>query len=741
MAEKIRSCARWLLLSVFGRLHNDIPMRNRERKHNAQIAFRAKGILSICLFFTATKTAAQTNTSSVGVQPPGRLPEIVVEARDDSLVGIAEAASQGTVGQPQLLERPIAKPAQILETIPGVIITQHSGGGKANQYFLRGFNLDHGTDFATSLEGMPINMPTHGHGQGYTDLNFLIPELTYRVNYKKGVYYADQGDFSSAGAADIEYYDQLPHSIARFEGGSFGYGRALFASSPEVGPGHLLYAVEASHYDGPWTNPDDYQKFNGVVGFSEGTADLGYSVKFLGYHGKWDSTDQIAARALELPNFDRFDTLNDSDGGKSQRYSLVGEWHRQAESFATRIVAYGSYYDMNLWSDFTYFLGSPQGDQFEQLDRRWLGGINASHSIFSEFSGKDMENTFGLQLRTDDIHNGLFQTVDRERTSKLDYDGNIIPSVTRVDDIWQASIAPYFQNKIQWTEKIRTTAGLRADFYYFDVESNNSLNSGSESDAIVGPKAGIVLGPWADTEIYVDGGLGFHSNDARGTTTRVDPSTGESIDPADPLVRTYGAEVGVRTTAIRNLHSSVALWWLDIDSELLFIGDAGNTEASRPSRRYGVEFANYYLLNEWLSIDADLSFSHARFRDSDPGGDHIPGSIETAITTGLTIRNLHNFFGGVHLRFFGPRPLVEDDSIRSEETLLLSAELGYRFNKTWSLSAEVFNLLDRDDGEIDYYYASRLSGEPAGLEDGGLLDRHFHSVDPISVRVALTAQF
>ncbi|HYE31475.1 MAG TPA: TonB-dependent receptor [Methylomirabilota bacterium] len=696
-----------------------------------QAPFRIATLLAVVSTGVA---AAQTNN-------PTLLPDVIVEGRDDTLVGIASTASEGAVGQPQLLERPLTKPAEILETIPGVIVTQHSGGGKANQYFLRGFNLDHGTDFATSLNGMPINMPSHGHGQGYSDLNFLIPELTYRVNYRKGVYHADQGDFSSAGAADIEYYDRLPQSIARIEGGSYGYGRALFASSPEAGPGNLLYALETSHYDGPWTNPDDYQKFNGVVGYSQGDQALGFSIKFLGYHGRWNSTDQIAERALDIPGFSRFDNLNPTDAGNSQRYSLIGEWHRVSDTAATKLVAYGSYYDMDLWSDFTYFLTSPQGDQFEQLDERWLGGLNASHTIFSEIASHPVENTFGLQLRTDDIHNGLFQSVQRSRADKLDYDGNPIPATTREDAIVQASLAPYFMNKVQWAEKFRTTAGLRADFYHFDVESDNPLNSGSESDAIVSPKAGLVLGPWADTEFYLNGGLGFHSNDGRGVTARVDPATGAAIDSADPLVRTYGAEFGVRTSGIRDLHSSVALWWLDIDSELLFIGDAGATEASRPSRRYGVEFANYYLLNDWLSMDADLSFSNARFRDSDPSGRHIPGSIETAITTGFTIRNLRNFFGGLHLRYFGPRPLIEDNTVRSSETLLLSSEIGYRFSKVWSLSAEVLNVLDRRDNEIEYYYASRLAGEPVGSADGGYLDRHFHSVSPVSLRVALTARF
>jgi outer membrane receptor protein involved in Fe transport len=244
------------------------------------------------------------------------------------------------------------------------------------------------------------------------------------------------------------------------------------------------------------------------------------------------------------------------------------------------------------------------------------------------------------------------------------------------------------------------------------------------------PKVGLVFGPWQKTEVYLNGGFGFHSNDGRGATAR--------RDPADPLVQTYGAEIGVRTTAIPNLHSSVSLWWLDVDSELLFIGDAGTTEASRPSRRYGVEFANYYTPTKWLTLDADVSFSHAEFRDDQFPGNHIPGSIESVVAAGATVQH-GNWFGGLRLRYFGPRPLEESNHERSGPTILLSASAGYRFNETWTLTAEAFNLLDRRDSEIDYSYASRLRDEPADLF--GASDRHFHPVDPISFRVALTARF
>lgn len=699
----------------------------------------------------ATGSPATTN------EQPVRLPEIIVEGRADSLIGIADSATQGTVGDRQLEDRPTLRSGEILETVPGVIITQHAGGGKANQYFLRGFNLDHGTDFGTFVDGMPLNLPTHGHGQGYSDMNIVIPELVQRVNYQKGVYYAGNGDFSSAGAAHLEFFKTLPQDLAILEGGMYGYARAVFASSPTVGPGTLLYGVEAYHDDGPWVRPDDYQKLNGLVTYSQGSEANGVSVTARAYHGKWNSSDQIASSAVSSGLIPFFGSLNDSDGGNSQRYSLQAEWHHSDAHSATKVMAYGFYYDLDLFSDFTYFLVDvDHGDQFEQTDKRSVLGLDASHTLFNQWAGRDVENTFGVQVRNDWIRNGLFQTENRVRTVKtynnpLNPDvlddpsllGTSLPPTTRQDDIRQTSLGVYYENKVQWGEKFRSVAGLRGDIYNYDVASNLPENSGSRTAAIGSPKLSLIFGPWARTEVYLEGGLGFHSNDGRGATTHIDPVTGDPVKPADPLVQTYGAEVGVRTTYLEGWQSTLSFWWLDIDSELVFAGDAGTTEASRPSRRYGVEWANYYNLTRHWTLDADLSFSHAEFRnnplDPDTGipvGREIPGAIETVIAAGITYHADNGFFSSLRLRYFGPRPLIEDNSFRSAETILLNAQVGYHINKTWTVSAEILNLLDRRDHDIDYAYESQIS--PSAIPRNEI---HFHPVEPIQARLALTARF
>jgi outer membrane receptor protein involved in Fe transport len=378
------------------------------------------------------------------------------------------------------------------------------------------------------------------------------------------------------------------------------------------------------------------------------------------------------------------------------------------------------------------------GDQFGQPDERYVTGFKTAHTIFHKLGQFDSESTFGLQFRNDNINNALTKTKAQQL---LDY--------TRKDNVWVSSLSPYFDNKTIWTSWLRSNVGVRFDGYRFEVsKSNQPANNGETTDGIVSPKLGIVFGPWAKTELYLNGGLGFHSNDGRGINTKVDPKTGASSDAdgnpvqlAKPLVRTYGAEVGIRTNIIKDLQSTLAFWWLDIDSELLFVGDAGTTEASYPSRRIGIESANFYSPTDWLTFDADLSFSQARFRGNPEGGKYIPGAVETVIASGVTFHHvLGGLYGGPRLRYFGPRALIEDNSVRSKETLMLSATLGYEFDKHWKLQAEVFNILDRKDSGIDYYYGSCLKTD-SDCPEGGNQDIHFHPVEPLSFRMTLSTNF
>ena len=641
----------------------------------------------------------------------------------ENLVGIAQSASQGAITAHQLDARPMARAGEVLEAVPGVIISQHSGEGKANQYYLRGFNLDHGTDFATTVAGMPVNLPTHAHGQGYSDLNFLITELVSGVQYSKGPYFADQGDFATAGAANISYTNSLEKPIVSVGGGEDAFGRALVAVSPTVGSGHLLAAFEVGHNDGPWVEPDRFETFNGLLRYSRGDAVNGFSLTGMGYRAKWNSTDQIPQRAIDHGAIGRFGALDPSDGGETYRYSGSLEWQRSRGNSATKVTAYGIGYDLDLFSNFTYFLDDPvHGDQFEQADHRFITGAKISHRRLERWGGHSVQNTFGAQIRNDDITNiGLYHTQIKVR---LD--------ARRQDAVMETSGGVYAQNEVEWTPWMRTLAGVRADGYRFRVDASDPEN-GAATAGLVSPKGGLVIGPFHGTELYVNGGFGFHSNDARGATITRDPSTGERVGPVTPLVRATGAEVGVRTVAIPRLHSSLSLWSLSLASELVFSGDAGTTEAGRPSHRYGVEWANYYHPVPWLVFDGDVSLSRSHFTDADPHGDHIPGSLESVVSFGATVDSLHGLFGSARLRYFGSRPLIENASVRSKATGIVNLDAGYKVGKSVRLVLDVFNLLDAHASDIDYYYASRLRGEPAD----GINDIHVHPAAPRTARVSL----
>jgi len=644
----------------------------------------------------------------------------------DNAVGTTDSASAGTITADLIANRPALRTGELLEFVPGLIVTQHSGDGKANQYFLRGFNLDHGTDFATYVDGMPVNMRSHAHGQGYTDLNFLIPELVNWIGYRKGPYFADEGDFASAGAAHIRLADTVP-GLASVTLGQDGYRRGMVAATVPLAHGTLLYALDAYYNDGPWDVPERLRQYKGLLRLAGGTAEDGYQLTVMAYRNRWNATDQIPQRAVDAGAVGRYGALDGSDGGDSSRYSLSGALHRRLGDGRLAIDAYAVRSTLELFSNFTYRLADPVlGDQFNQSERRRMAGLNTRYEWQTQPGGIAMRNTVGLQTRYDNLDPvGLYASAARVRTATV-----------REDRVRESSAGLYLENSAQWLPWLKTVAGARHDRYRFDVASNIAGNSGKASDGVTSPKLSLVLGPWQKTELFVNAGRGFHSNDARGTTqTRL--ADGGASAPVTPLVATRGSEIGARTEWIPGLQSSLALWRLDIDSELVFVGDAGETEPSRASRRRGIEWNNHYVVSSALLFDLDLAFSRARYADGDLAGDRIPGALNRVASFGMTIDDLGRWFGNATIRYFGPRPLIEDNSVRSASTALAYARVGYKLGKETRLALDVFNLFDRRASDIDYYYASRLRGEPAD----GFEDVHFHPVEPRRARLTLTHAF
>ncbi len=655
---------------------------------------------------------------------PSDLDRVTVIGRRNSLVGEAISASEGSISQADIADRPLLRTGDLLEFVPGLVATQHSGSGKANQYFLRGFNLDHGTDFSTFVDGMPVNMRTHGHGHGWTDLNFLIPEAVEELTYRKGTYYADVGDFSSAGSARFHIADEVARGQLGLTFGEDGYVRGVVVDSVALGGGDLLYAGELQTYDGPWTDIDeDVRKGSGLLRYSAPLGDGRAHVMVMGYSNEWNSPDQIPQRAVDSSLISEFGSLDTTVGGEASRYSLSGGWSGRAFGGESSVDAYAIDSSLNLWSNFTYFLDDPDnGDQFQQVDERQLYGFNASQQWDS---GRSRWRV-GAEGRFDDIG----------RVALLRTNARQLVSTVRDDAVEEASIGAFVANEFRFNDQWRSYLGVRRDEYDFDVDSSLPINSGSERAGQTSYKASLAYTPSAALELYASAGTGFHSNDARGTTIRVDPGSLEPVDRVDPLVESTGAEVGSRLYFSDRLQATLALWTLRLDSELLFVGDAGTTEPTRPSKRDGVEAGLYWFGSDTYTSNIEASYTRSRFRDNDPAGNEIPGSIPLVVSAGVTGLYAGGWLASAQLKHFGKYPLIEDDSVRSDGSTIVNLRVGREWSR-YGLHLDVLNVLDSDDHDVDYFYASRLPGEPAE----GVEDIHYHVFPSRSVRLSMQVRF
>jgi hypothetical protein len=711
-----------------------------------------------------------------------------VVGRGANLTGTADAASEGTISQKQIETRPILRPGEVLEAIPGLVISQHSGEGKANQYYLRGFQLDHGTDIEGTIAGVPINLPTHAHGQGYSDINWLIPELVSFVEYKKGPYYADQGDFSTAGAYNVYYRNTIAPTV-ELGAGEFGYRRAFLADSHKSASGNLLYALELYRDDGSLVLPDDYRKINGVLRWSRETPTSDLNVTAWGYSGLFNSTDQIPQRLVDAGELSRYGAIDPSDGGYTSHYALSSEYSHEDAHGETRANVYGYEQYLDLFSNFTYFLDDatdyynvhanpftctlamPQcapetdhvstytsycpanagpgafsfscGDQREQQDRRFVSGFDLSRSF-----GRGVETVVGAGVRNDNISTvGLFLTHDRVRYANGTLSDDHV--VERDGNIWA-------QSTVHVGKKLRIVPGLRADVYRFEVHAPTAADSGQSSAGLVNPKFSLAYAFSPIQEFYLDAGESFHSNDARGLFQSLDPQTHAPIDPSgnrilhvSPLVRASGKEVGYRYSGPR-LTSTVALWQLDLSSELIFDGDHGTTSAGGPTRRYGLELSNYYRPRPWLTLDADFSTSAARFTESTlQDGTFVPESLNEVISAGITVDH-PSYSASLRARYFGPRTLNTEGTAVSRSSTIFNFQYAANVRRRYQVKFDVLNIFNARADDVEYYYGSWLPQDAANavfdatpavnpaLGGSGVNDYHLHPSEQRTIRLIFT---
>lgn len=652
---------------------------------------------------------AEAPTEADRPPPPPPAPDtIVVYGRALPQVGLASSGSEGVVGYADFEDKPIGRVGELAENVPGLIATQHSGTGKANQYFLRGFNLDHGTDLAGFVDGAPVNMRSHGHGQGYLDLNFLIPELIERIDYTKGPYHAEIGDFGSAGSLAFTTRSRLERPFVEAQGGSFGYWRALAAGSTDLGEGTLLAGAEGTLSNGPWVLDENLRKGNALIKYTGGDWSLGLS----GYAARWTSTDQVPERAIASGLIPRRGFIDPDLGGRAGRIALSFNG-----TFGdTRVAAYAIASRLRLTSNFTYFLDDPvNGDQFRQVDRRGVFGGSLRHS----FGGGAIRWRVGGEARFDRIGKvGLYRTT-----------AGAIRETVREDRVDEYSGGAFAEGEATLAPGLRLVLGLRGDAIGYRVRSDLAANSGKGSDGIVTPKAALAWQAAPGVELYANYGEGYHSNDVRGATIAIDPASGDPADRVPVFARSRGYELGGRIER-GTFSASLVGYRLDLASELVFVGDAGTTEPNDATRRHGAELALFWRPTGWLTIDGAAAVTRARFRKVAPGQNRIPGATPNVIGGGISAQASPELTVTARLRHFGSAPLIEDGSQKSQATTLVNLG-GYWERGRLRLGAEVLNAFDARDPDISYFYASRLPGEPVD----GIEDRHIHPVEPRQLRI------
>ncbi len=640
--------------------------------------------------------------------------QVIVYGRGEERIGDAIAASEGGVAGAEIEVRPLLRPAELLEATPGLIATQHSGGGKANQYFLRGFNLDHGTDFALYIDDMPMNLRTHGHGQGYLDVNGLIPETVERVDYRKGPYRASTGDFSFVGSSFITTRDTMePFALAEY--GGYGYRRAAAGGSFQLGKGDLLFAGQVKLYDGPWDLPEDLESYSGLVKYSTPLAGGELKISLNAYDASWAPTEQLPERAVGTLVEDIYGTLDPTLRGRTEREVLTVNY--QSDDWT--ITAWGQHYDWSLLSNFTYFLEDPvNGDQLRQYEELWGWGgrVERLFNVADTLSFR-----VGTELREDSLNPvGLDHTIAGE-----------VDQVVGSFDVKESSLALYAEAVWRPVDRLMITGGIRNDWYRFRTEAvdGDSSWSGVVKDDSFAPKVGVNYEVVDGFALYANYGEGFHSNDARGVTNPDDPAPG--------LVEGDMEELGFRFERSGLILTGV-YWWSSIESELIYVGDAGAVEPSDAGKRHGYELTAFYKPNDWLAVDAVWTGSHARYDGLPEGENYVPGALESAGEFGISAI-FPDFNASARVRYLGPHALIEDNSVRGDDTLLVNARLAWTPQNLggFEVYGELLNAFDSKDKDIQYYYATRFAGDPAEGVEG----RISRVVEPRQLRIGVKKTF
>ncbi len=751
----------------FGRLMNFTSQAANLRKVGMRGSGLAAGVCAAALL--GAPALGQTTPSSGAT-----VSQVVVTASRADLLGAAITASQGSVTAKEIELRPVYRIGQIYESVPGLVVTVHSGEGKANQYLLRGFNLDHGTDFASFVDDMPVNRPTNAHGQGYSDQSFLTPQIVEGVDYTKGPYYADIGDFGAVGSAHVKLTDDLANQV-QASVGTLG-DEDLFAGGAHRfdNDDRLWAAVDVGHLDGPWSPPGEFNRVNVATRFSHGVDADGFSVTGMYYNSAGRLETDQSIYAIQDGLIGRYGVLDPSDRSQSERYSLSGHYGAKLADWKLSSNVYAIHSFMTLWNNFTHYLFDPvNGDQEQQDETRNTYGTDVALTRAVDFGSIRSVTTFGLQDRYDSVYLDRRHTRDRMTLAYCELANTAGTAATpyaavngacsadtagtaatpyaavngacSADQVELNDLGAYMQNTTRWTPWLRTVFGFREEDYSATDHSLTEGTKGSTSQTLPQPKGSLIFGPFYKTEVYLSDGEGFHSDDAREVFHTV-PYEGTTV-PFTPqlLAKANSEEVGLRTDLIAKMQVQLTAFQEDFSSEQLYDQDQGEDQASAPSRRQGVEASVQYHPKPWLELNTDLAWSKARYRDSlaeletvyGVHGRYIANAPSFIGSFGVLVDNLGPWYGGLQWRDLGPYPVNDGEDYPHDKGYSeVNADWGYKVNAHLKVQTTLYNLLNSKADAAAYYYTSRLT--PDGAEVTGL---QVHPLEPISARLTLTATF
>ncbi len=620
-----------------------------------------------------------------------------------------------------LKTNPVSTSQDILRKVPGLFIGQHAGGGKAEQIFLRGFDIDHGTDIAITVDGLPVNMVSHAHGQGYADLHFVIPETINKIDFGKGPYYADKGNFATAGYVDFQLKERLSRNLFRVEAGRFNTFRNVGLFNLLQSDNHNAYvAAEYTLTDGPFESPQNFSRLNLMAKYTtlfKGNDKLSLMVSH--FDSRWDASGQIPQRMVDEGAISRFGAIDDTEGGATGRTNVALNYNKTLDnSTFVKNKVFFALYDFELYSNFTFFLNDPvNGDQIRQKEQRQIFGAETElNKIFPMQHGEILLQG-GMGFRYDNSDgNELSRTLNRSTTL----------SYVQLGDVDESNIYAYANTEFQF-DKLLINPGLRLDYFKFNYVDAlaTQYSTQSQTKLVATPQLNIIYNQNRNIQYFLKLGSGFHSNDTR----LVLNSQEENILPL-----AYGADAGVFWKPFPRTVINTSLWFLYLQQEFVYVGDEGVVEPSGKTRRFGVDFDLRYQLLGWLFADADFTYTLARSTEEPEGAQYIPLAPITTTTGGLYFRK-DNFSSGIKFRYLGDRPAAEDNSIVAKGYFITDLNAGYQWK---NLRAEIAieNLFNADWNEAQFATESRLFNEPESIEE-----IHFTPGTPLFIKGSIQYQF